>query len=123
MKNLIWLPILLLLVSFSCEDSANPRTDLDLASLEKEIISLSESVKCTNSIEWKFTPMGSKACGGPIRYIAYHQSVEKQFLELVDLFTQSQKEYNLKNNVVSDCMLVVSPREVTCEASKPVFVY
>ena len=123
MKNLVWIPLILLLFGFSCEDSENPKTDLDLVQLEKEIISLSESVSCTNSGEWKFTPMGSKACGGPVRYIAYHQSVEKQFLALVELYTQQQKEYNVKNNVVSDCMMALEPRLVTCEAGKPILVF
>jgi hypothetical protein len=122
MKNLIWIPLILILLGFSCEDTENPRTDLDLVELEKEIITLSESVTCTNSNEWKFTAMGSKACGGPVRYIAYHQSVEKQFLQLVDLFTQQQKEYNLKNGVVSDCRFIMEPRAVTCEGGKPVLV-
>jgi hypothetical protein len=123
MKNLVWIPLILLLFGFSCEDSENPRTDYDLVQLEKEIITLSESVSCTNSNEWKFTPMGSKACGGPVRYIAYHQNIEKQFLALVELYTQQQKEFNVKNNVVSDCMMVLEPRLVTCEGGKPVLVY
>ena len=122
MKNILWVFLFLLTVSFSCEDSEIPNTDLGLMELEKEIIALSESVSCTNSAEWKFTPMGSKACGGPMRYIAYHQSVEKEFLDLVDRFTVQQKAFNQRNNVMSDCMLVAAPRAVTCEGGKPVFV-
>lgn len=100
------------------------KSDLSvLEVLEQEIVILSESVPCTNSSEWKFTPMGSKACGGPTRYIAYHQSVEKKFLELVDQYTFQQQEYNRKNNVVSDCMLVAPPRSVTCEGNKPILVF
>jgi hypothetical protein len=122
MKNLLWIFLFLLTVSFSCEDSENIMTNQDLIELEREIIALSESVTCTNSAEWKFTPMGSKACGGPIRYIAFHQSVEKEFLALVDRFTVEQQAFNLKNNVVSDCMLIAAPRTVTCEGGKPVLV-
>jgi hypothetical protein len=66
--------------------------------------------------------MGSKACGGPIRYIAFHQSVEKEFLALVDRFTVEQQAFNLRNNVVSDCMLIAAPRTVTCEGGKPILV-
>ena len=91
MKNLLFIPLVFLLLGFSCEDSDNLRVDYDLAELEKEIIMLSESVSCTSSNEWKFTPMGSKACGGPIRYIAYHQSIDRKFLALVESFTQKQK--------------------------------
>lgn len=95
----------------------------EIEQLEKEIIALSESVPCTNSSEWQFTPMGSKACGGPTQYIAYHQSIEKKFLELVNQFTRLQEEYNLSNNVISDCMLVAPPKSVACEAGKPILVY
>jgi hypothetical protein len=94
-----------------------------LEELGKEIQALSESVPCTNSSEWRFTPMGSKACGGPIKYIAYHQSIEKKFLDLVTQYTKLQAEYNQKNNVISDCMLVAPPRAVTCEGNKPILSY
>jgi hypothetical protein len=73
----------------------------ELLSAQAEIIRLAESVPCTNASEWKFTPMGNKACGGPARYIAYHQSVERELLDLVERFTSLQKTYNEKNNVIS----------------------
>jgi hypothetical protein len=98
-------------------------TSEELLSAQAEIIRLAESVPCTNASEWKFTPMGSKACGGPARYLAYHQSVERELLDLVERFTSLQKAYNEKNNVLSDCMLVGPPRSVQCEANKAVLVY
>jgi hypothetical protein len=124
MKKLIWIPLLLLMVSFSCEDASDKTYTLDqLEELGKEIQALSESVSCTNSSEWRFTPMGSKACGGPIKYIAYHQSIEEKFLDLVTQYTKLQAEYNQKNNVISDCMLIAPPRSVTCEGNKPILSY
>jgi hypothetical protein len=124
MKNLFWIIGLLLFASFSCEDASDKTYTLDqLEELGKEIQALSESVSCTNSSEWRFTPMGSKACGGPIKYIAYHQSIEKKFLDLVTQYTKLQAEYNQKNNVISDCMLVAPPRSVTCEGNKPILSY
>ena len=98
-------------------------TSEELLSAQAEIIRLAESVPCTNASEWKFTPMGSKACGGPARYIAYHQSVEREFLDLVERFTALQKAYNEQNNVLSDCMLVGPPRTIQCEANKAILVY
>ncbi len=95
----------------------------ELLSAQAEIIRLAESVPCTNASEWKFTPMGNKACGGPARYIAYHQSVEREFLDLVNRFTPLQKAYNEKNNVISDCLLVGPPRTIQCEANKAILVY
>jgi hypothetical protein len=98
-------------------------TSEELLSAQAEIIRIAESVPCTNASEWKFTPMGSKACGGPARYIAYHQSVERELLDLVERFTSLQKTYNEKNNVLSDCLLVGPPRTIQCEANKAVLVY
>ncbi len=117
---------LISLLVISCElSTTEPHliTAEELLNYQTEIIQLSESVKCTNATEWKFTPMGSKACGGPARYIAYHQSVEREFLDLVERFTALQKAYNEQNNVLSDCMLVGPPRSVQCEANKAVLVY
>ncbi|MDA1268694.1 MAG: hypothetical protein O2829_06340 [Bacteroidetes bacterium] len=95
----------------------------ELINYQEKIIRLSQSVACTNASEWKFTPMGSKACGGPARYIAYHRSVEREFLDLVERFTSLQKAYNEKNNVISDCLFVGPPREVICEGNKPVLAF
>lgn len=124
MKNLIWLPLIFLIMSFSCEDMENKdQLNLEeLEALEREITVLSESVSCINSSEWKFTPMGSKACGGPMKYIAYHQSVEADFLKLVEQFTLQQELYNQQNNVISDCALVVPPRNIICEGAKAYLV-
>ncbi len=98
-------------------------TSEELRSAQAEIILLAESGPCTNASEWKFTPMGNKACGGPARYIAYHQSVEREILDLVNRFTALQKAYNEKNNVISDCLLVGPPRTIQCEANKAILVY
>ena len=117
---------LISLMVVSCELSTNEPliiTAEELLASQTEIIRLSESVPCTNASEWKFTPMGSKACGGPARYIAYHQSIERNFLDLVERFTALQKAYNEQNNVLSDCMLVGPPRTVQCEGNKAVLVY
>ncbi|MCM0059294.1 MAG: hypothetical protein NBV57_00405 [Algoriphagus sp.] len=117
---------LISLMVVSCELSTTEPlviTAEELISQQAEIIRLSESVACTTASEWKFTPMGSKACGGPARYIAYHQSIERNFLDLVERFTALQKAYNEQNNVLSDCLLVGPPRTIQCEANKAVLMY
>lgn len=124
MKNFLWITISMLLFSFSCEDQNLKIVELeDLESLEDQIIQLSESVACTQSSEWKITPMGNKACGGPARYIAYHVSVEEDFLKLVNQYTQEQKNYTEKTGAISDCSLVLPPTRITCEGGKAVLVY
>jgi hypothetical protein len=124
MKRIAIFLISLLVVS--CELATNEPliiTAEELLASQAEIIRLAESVPCTNASEWKFTPMGNKACGGPARYLAYHQSVERELLDLVERFTTAQKAYNETNNVLSDCMLVGPPRTIQCEANKAILVY
>ena len=123
--NWIYLVFLVAFIT-SCElfDGNDKQYQLDeIEQLEQEILALSESVSCTNSSEWKFTAMGSKACGGPTRYISFHQSLESKFMDLVNQYTKLQAEYNQKNNVFSDCMFVSPPKSVTCEAGKAILVY
>ena len=110
----------------SCELSTiEPRviTEEELLNYETKIIQLSESVNCTNSSDWEFTPMGNKPCGGPVRYIAYHKSVKLEFLNLVNCFTDLQKAYNKQNDVISDCPMVIRPKGVRCESNKSVLIY
>ncbi|MDP4748518.1 MAG: hypothetical protein NWR70_04350 [Algoriphagus sp.] len=117
---------LISLLIYSCElSSTEPLiiTSEEVLNYQKEIIQLSESISCTDASEWKFAPMGSKACGGPIRYIAYHQRIEQAFLDLVERFTTLQKTYNEQNKVVSDCLLVGPPLRVQCEGNKAILVY
>ena len=124
MKRIVIFLISLFVIS--CELSTTEPlviTAEELVAAQAEIIRLAESVPCTNASEWKFTPMGNKACGGPARYIAYHQSVERELLDLVEQFTIAQKAYNETNNVLSDCLLVGPPRTIQCEANKAVLVY
>ena len=122
MKRSILVMLSLILTSFSCIDQEQETSLESLEALEAEINALSESVPCSNAAEWKFTPMGSKACGGPIRYIAYHVSVENQFLDLVNEYTSRQEAFNKKYDVISDCSLLVAPKGVTCEGGKPILV-
>jgi hypothetical protein len=118
---------LLMFLAFGCEsvDSENPVVyPSDMQEVYKEMVALSESQICSNSEEWLFTAYGSKACGGPIGYIAYSKKIDQNyFLGLVDRFTELQAEYNRKTGAVSDCALAVRPTRVTCENGKPKFMY
>lgn len=117
----------LMVFSLGCDsvDSENPVVyPSDMQIIYKEMVSLSESETCSNSGDWLFTPYGSKACGGPIGYIAYSKKIDQvYFLGLVDRFTQLQAEHNQKTGAVSDCALAIRPIAVTCENGKPKFVY
>jgi hypothetical protein len=123
MKSTVFVFLCLLLFGFSCVESQKERNLEDLEITGQEIQALSESVSCTNSAEWRFSAMGSKACGGPMRYIAYHVSVEDKILKLISNYTSLQAEYNQKYQIISDCALVSPPRNVICEGGKPFLVY
>ena len=119
--------ILLTFLAFGCQsvDSESPVVyPSEMQEVYKEIITISESQKCSDSEEWLFTAYGSKACGGPIGYIVYSKKIDQNyFLGLVDRFTKLQAEYNRKTGAVSDCALAVRPARITCENGKPKFIY
>lgn len=118
---------LLMFLAFGCEsvDSENPVVyPTDMQKVYKEMVSLSESETCSDSEDWLFTAYGSKACGGPIGYIAYSKKIDQNyFIGLVDRFTELQAEYNRKTGAVSDCALALRPTRVACENGKPKFIY
>src|SRR5690606_36122100 len=70
----------------ACEktESVNLREQqqAQLDSLLDEIEKISESVACEEAQSWKFTAIGAKACGGPVKYIAYSTQIDTDaFLE------------------------------------------
>ncbi|TKC05478.1 hypothetical protein FA048_17265 [Pedobacter polaris] len=98
--------------------------DKEITALKKEIENIANQHTCENAGEWKFTAIGSKACGGPTGYIAYAVKIdEAEFLEKVALYTEKQKAYNVKWDVASDCMFVMPPKGIECVDGKPKFVY
>jgi hypothetical protein len=142
MKNVrIASMVALLAIGFACEkESVSPEYGLIqaiitntssrqtddgiLKQLVTDINTLSTSVACTDANQWKTTAIGSKACGGPTGYIAYHNSInEKNFLEKVAYYTAQQKLYNEKHQIVSTCNVEMPPKGIKCENNKTVLVY
>lgn len=130
MKRLFFFLISAMLVTsfiFSCTDKKESMQSDDQAELEKqyqEIMTLANKYSCENAGDWKFTAIGSKACGGASGYIAYSvKTDESSFLKKVDQFTKMQADYNKKWAAYSDCALVVQPKGVTCDNGKPKFTY
>lgn len=118
----------LALIVFACEKQSfvgSPEAEsLLLEKLYREIDSLAALSPCTDSEEWRFTAIGEKACGGPAGYIAYAvKSDTASFLNKVENYTNFQRAYNQKWDVVSDCMLLVPPSRVVCEAGKPKLIW
>ncbi len=117
--------VLTLLVGlcFSCKDEELTQVQeaQNLDQMFSEITILAASVACDDSSEWKTTSYGSKACGGPIGYIAYSQAIDTAlFLEKVEAHRTAQEEFNRRWEIISDCALAAPPNGVVCEDGKPV---
>lgn len=95
---------------------------VQMKSLMKEIDSLIGTESCTDAADWKFTAIGSKACGGPSSYIAYPIKLEEEVLPKVSQFTSMQSTFNTKYGLMSDCAMVLPPAEIRCENGKAVLV-
>ena len=95
-----------------------------LQQMLSEIKSLASSEDCEDATEWTFTAYGSKACGGPVGYIAYSTNIDTEsFLNQVEEHRTAQKEFNEKWGIISDCSVPQEPDEVICENGETVFVY
>jgi hypothetical protein len=98
--------------------------DASLSELYTIIKTISESETCSEGSSWKFSAYGSKACGGPIGYIAYSKCINTaDFLNKIAVFTELQGQYNNKHEVASTCDVPPPPTSVNCEDDKPVLVY
>jgi hypothetical protein len=98
----------------------------DQARLEKIESTIEEEIakeECSNAADWTFSPMGSKACGGPVSYIAYPKKIESTLLPKIEFYKNAMSEYNKKYNITSDCMMPAEPTGVKCENGKAVLVY
>lgn len=81
----------------------------------QEIMEMAKSEPCEDTANWKFTPIGAKACGGPTGFIAYSKNIdENAFLKKVATYTADQKAYNKKWGIISDCMAIKPPIDVSC---------
>ena len=96
----------------------------ELIDLFTEIENLAYSVSCTDSSSWAYTAYGSKACGGPKGYIAYTTTIDTEaFLEKVAVYSEAEKQYNIKWNIVSTCDIAQEPVSVECQNNYPVLKY
>lgn len=128
MKKLKFIGIFFLIgIFFSCneDDKLNQEQEAqNLNQLFSEIESLATSENCEDSVEWVFTSYGSKACGGPVGFIAYSQKIDTElFLKKIDQHRIAQKKFNQKWGIVSDCSVPPQPSGVICENGNPVFEY
>jgi hypothetical protein len=96
----------------------------NLQEMFTEIENLAASEKCDDPSDWTFTSFGSKACGGPIGFIAYSINIDVVlFLEKIEEHRSKQKEFNEKWGIISDCSVPSQPIAIKCEDGNPVFEY
>lgn len=95
-----------------------------LMKLFNDLSELAYSSTCSNSNTWQFTAFGAKACGGPQGYLPYSNQIDTNaFLKKVEVYSQSEKEYNLKWGVISDCAIVNPPKSIECQNGYPILKY
>jgi len=105
------------------DESSEKYDEAQLDKLKDYIVSMAEKQKCSNAADWAFSPFGSKACGGPITYIAYPKKDEAAILPKIKEYATKMSEFNKKYNITSDCMLAAEPIGVKCQAEKAVLIY
>ncbi len=124
MKYLSTIMILsLILMSHSCKKKDGLTIEEDQLRLEEQFESIEEMVKnvsCEDESDWDFTAYGSKACGGPVGFIAYPINIKSPFLKAVEDYNQAQHDYNERWGIGSDCSVPVQPNHIRCENGVPV---
>jgi hypothetical protein len=128
MKKLSFIVFVVCFLFSSCSNDENSQEEdsKKLETMYHDIVtfSLSNSQPCTNSQEWDFAPIGSKACGGYAGYIVYSKKINSaEFLDKVKKYTDAQISFNNKWGVGSDCSIAIEPKGVECVDGKPKLIY
>src|ERR1700749_1874849 len=88
--------IIALLFMASCKDNQDSLKNEDqkkLTTLYADIQKMPQSFNCENANDWRFTAIGSKACGGAAGYIAYSVKMDTTaFLQKVRSYTAQQAD-------------------------------
>ncbi|MFI2743299.1 hypothetical protein ACG2LH_11200 [Zhouia sp. PK063] len=117
LHSIFFISCLLLIISCGTQQHETTQDEEQEALITQyqEITEMAKSESCEDAANWKFTPIGAKACGGPTGFIAYSKKInEDDFLKKVATYTNNQKTYNKKWGIVSDCMAIKPPQDVSC---------
>ncbi|MCK5637458.1 MAG: hypothetical protein KAH67_02025 [Flavobacteriaceae bacterium] len=117
----------LTLLAFKCGDNDDIKNQdvekKELETLAIEIKTLADSSVCSSEFACNFIGFGSKPCGGHWEYLVYSNSIDvADFLSKVKIYNELEKDYNIKYNIVSDCMFVMPPESTTCANGKCIAV-
>lgn len=94
-----------------------------LRGLKASIAEQIASVKCSDPLEWRVSPLGSKACGGPASFIAYPIELEEELLPQISKYNQASSSFNLKYGIISDCSVTQPPAGIRCEEGVATLYY
>ncbi|RCS28332.1 hypothetical protein DUT90_00640 [Polaribacter sp. WD7] len=95
-----------------------------LIDLFDEISALAYSQKCDDVSNWQLVAYGAKACGGPQGYLPYSNKIDTAaFLEKIEVYTETEIEYNVKWEIVSDCAVISPPKGMVCQNRFPIIKY
>lgn len=115
---------LLLIISCSSNDIIMELEQQALNKMLFEIRTMANSKNCINPENWQIIDYVHKACGGAMGYIAYSNKIQvDRFLEKIELLKKTQKEFNRKWGVTSDCSIPVAPIGIICENNKAKLIY
>jgi hypothetical protein len=129
MKKLSFILFAICLAFASCSNDDNDTKEKEAQELNKmhdEIIALSlaNSEPCTDSKNWDFTALGSKACGGVASFIVYSKKIDKDaFLLKIKTYTDAQTAFDKKWGIFSTCDIILAPSGVQCVDGKPKLAY
>jgi hypothetical protein len=110
-------------------NSKEPQTQQEeeesqLTGLYNELEVLAQSETCGNAADWSFTPLGSKPCGGPWRYLSYSLNMDTaSFLNLVEQLRVNELAHNERWGLISDCSSPQEPADIECQNGLPIFTY
>ncbi|MHA6696948.1 hypothetical protein [Chryseobacterium sp. A301] len=94
-----------------------------LTELRASIAEQISSVKCSDPLQWRVSPLGSKACGGPASFIAYPIELEEELLPQISTYNQASSSFNLKYGIISDCSVTQAPAGIRCEEGVATLYY
>lgn len=99
----------------ACDEGSRESEAAALIRQKDEIIAYAQTGQCVSGGACRFSPMGTKACGGPTGYIVYSTSLDTtKLLGMIAVYTAEQDAYNRKWGIASDCSVPPPPDSVGC---------
>ena len=120
------LALFLFIGSVSGCEQAEDDQEITAKNLEKQLTEIHSVINvdsCSETGECRFLAYGSKACGGPQGYLLFSNQVDIEALtKMVEEYNKAEDAYNKKFGVISDCMVVAPPAQLSCRNGKCVQV-